>query len=376
MTDDFQLFPDAPDRQANNAAPGDADLALITAYLAGELTHVQSIAVDNRLATDARFLANVRPVIEAWLVPGSFGTIAHQSATTHAPRKVPLTRAEIDAGWQRHLVGRESGAGSPRAAALTPRPRRVSLSRIAAVISLIVLPIVATAQFVMYTAHHADAPGHEIAQTLVAPFRPAATPRPVGVVGSAVVGDERRSAQPVTLTPRAQGVVPPRPLGRVVATSAPRIGDARQARQLPSGLVLVNDPGRRQLYLLDSALTHPAVLFDSAGGAAGGYPGLARPQTYPAFVAFRGDSILFPLVGRGPFSFLVLDRSLVVKRTIETDGAQFPWGQSHDGWERWVPGLGLVHDGARPQKAACVSARSSESQCPGLIISVGSQIDE
>ncbi len=171
MTDDFQLFPDSAGGPAI-----DADIALITAYLARELSLVQIVAVEERLATDAAFRAKVRPIIEAWLVPTSFGAKALRGTPSRAWEAVTVTRAEIDAGWQRHLSDTEDRRtrALPRSSAeathgSTTR-RRPSMARIAAVIAAITIPMVTVAQVVVYVAKRPDAPGHSVAQRIVAPF--------------------------------------------------------------------------------------------------------------------------------------------------------------------------------------------------------------
>src|SRR5687767_333822 len=113
MTDDFELFPGS----ADGGSAIDPDIALITAYLARELSLVQIVAVEDRLATDAVFREKVRPVIDAWLIPRSFGSKAMHGSPPAALDTVSLTRAEIDAGWQRHLSETED-----RRTRALPRP--------------------------------------------------------------------------------------------------------------------------------------------------------------------------------------------------------------------------------------------------------------
>jgi hypothetical protein len=58
-------------------------------------------------------------------------------------------------------------------------------------------------------------------------------------------------------------------------------------RQAPDGKVLVNDAGRRQLKLLDSALSATTIVMDSSGGASTSYGPRASP-----LIPFLGDSSL------------------------------------------------------------------------------------
>jgi hypothetical protein len=168
MTNDFQLFPDAG---AGDDAEQDTDVALVTAYLARELSLVQIVAVEERLANDAEFRTKATAVIDGWTLPGITGVRgARAFATT-------LTPEEIEAGWQRR--GAAPRAFVPRAAIMaehhptgdSPPVTRRMLVRIAAVIALIVLPPIAFAQAVLYAADRPDVPGHVLAKRLVGIFR-------------------------------------------------------------------------------------------------------------------------------------------------------------------------------------------------------------
>src|SRR5688572_28628792 len=110
MTNDYQLFPDSGD---GGSPEVDADVALITAYLARELSLVQVIAVEERLVTDAEFRETARPIIESWFVPGSFpsSSIASTPPTAGAS---PVTPTELEAGWQRYLSGAARATGANR----------------------------------------------------------------------------------------------------------------------------------------------------------------------------------------------------------------------------------------------------------------------
>ena len=86
---------------------------------------------------------------------------------------------------------------------------------------------------------------------------------------------------------RAPANVPIRPLGVVVSTSAITFQQIQHLRALSNGKVLVNDPGKRQVILLDSALANPKVVVDSAGGAT------MYGMSSGALIPFAGDSTLF-----------------------------------------------------------------------------------
>lgn len=79
-----------------------------------------------------------------------------------------------------------------------------------------------------------------------------------------------------------------RQLGPTVRTSAVTFGGVQHLRRLSDGRVLVNDPSRRQILLLDSTLANPVVVIDSAGGRDDSY-GMRAGGLIP----YRGDSTFF-----------------------------------------------------------------------------------
>src|SRR3954469_15016855 len=79
-----------------------------------------------------------------------------------------------------------------------------------------------------------------------------------------------------------------RKLGPVVRTSAITFGGVQHIRHLSDGRLLVNDPSRRQVLLLDSTLANPIVVIDSAGGRDDSY-GMRAGGIIP----YRGDSTFF-----------------------------------------------------------------------------------
>jgi hypothetical protein len=94
--------------------------------------------------------------------------------------------------------------------------------------------------------------------------------------------------------------VPVRPLGKVVATSPVGFSYPASLRALSDGRVLVNDPSRRQVLLLDSVLANPIVVIDSAAGVANSYG--ARNGGMAAFLA---DSTFF--IDAATPNFLIID---------------------------------------------------------------------
>ena len=79
-----------------------------------------------------------------------------------------------------------------------------------------------------------------------------------------------------------------RKLGPVVRSSAITFGGVQHVRRLSDGRLLVNDPSRRQVLLLDSTLANPIVVIDSAGGRDNSY-GMRTGGIIP----YRGDSTFF-----------------------------------------------------------------------------------
>src|SRR5262245_34038974 len=79
-----------------------------------------------------------------------------------------------------------------------------------------------------------------------------------------------------------------RKLGPSVRTSAVTFGSVQHVRRLSDGRLLVNDPSRRQVLLLDSTLGTATVLIDSAGGRDNSY-GMRAGGIIP----YRGDSTFF-----------------------------------------------------------------------------------
>src|SRR5688500_14183266 len=132
MTDDFHLFGDPGDGDR----PIDPDLALVSAYLARELSPMQVLALEERLATDAAFRAAVQPLLDAWAAPvASLAGGASRTSTA-------LSEQEREAGWRRFVAAEAAPVGSIRQVS----PRRTSMKRAAAVIALVVVPMASFAQ--------------------------------------------------------------------------------------------------------------------------------------------------------------------------------------------------------------------------------------
>lgn len=81
--------------------------------------------------------------------------------------------------------------------------------------------------------------------------------------------------------------IPIRPLGPVVAKSAESFGIVAGVRGVAGGKVLVNDPQRRRLWLLDSAMARVTAVADTAGANT-----VYSPRG-GGIIRFAGDSTLF-----------------------------------------------------------------------------------
>jgi hypothetical protein len=132
--------------------------------------------------------------------------------------------------------------------------------------------------------------------------------------------------------------VPVRPIGAVIGTSATSFGQVQHLRALSNGTVLVNDPGRRQVILLDSSLANPKVVVDSAGGVN------MYGTSAGALIPFAGDTTLF--VDRAASAFLVIGPNGDVARVMSMppgNAAQYLTNPSGYGFPGYSPGLGLVY---------------------------------
>ena len=114
------------------------------------------------------------------------------------------------------------------------------------------------------------------------------------------------------ITPSAraqQSSRPPlRPLGPALATSEP-LGAVAAVQALPGGRLLVNDPVKRQVVLLDSLLKRLAVVADTTPATKNAY-GARNGGLLP----FRGDSALF--VDPNSLSMLVIDPAGKIARVM------------------------------------------------------------
>lgn len=157
-------------------------------------------------------------------------------------------------------------------------------------------------------------------------------PVAVTVVWSALAVAAPVSAQ------RTPANVPIRPLGAVVQTSALTFQQIQHLRALSNGKVLVNDPGKRQVILLDSTLANPTVVVDSAGGAN------MYGMNAGALIPFAGDTTLF--VDRSASAFLVIDPNGKVTRVMSMPPGNAPTyltNPSAYGFPGYSAKLGIVY---------------------------------
>jgi hypothetical protein len=132
--------------------------------------------------------------------------------------------------------------------------------------------------------------------------------------------------------------VPIRPLGAVVATSAVSFMQIQHLRALSDGRVLINDPGKRQVILLDTSLANPKIVVDSAGGAT------MYGQSAGALIPFAGDSTLF--VDRNASALLVIDAKGDVARVMSVppgNASQYLTNPTAFGYPGYSPTLGIVY---------------------------------
>ncbi|HEV7991526.1 MAG TPA: hypothetical protein VGP25_06845 [Gemmatimonadaceae bacterium] len=107
---------------------------------------------------------------------------------------------------------------------------------------------------------------------------------------------------------------PVRQLGAALVTSD-ALGAVSAVRQLPGGRVLVNDPAKRRVLLLDSTLKQIAVVADTTAATRNAYGSRGG-----GLLAYRGDSTLF--VDPASLSMLVIDPMGKVTRVMAAPRAQ------------------------------------------------------
>lgn len=114
---------------------------------------------------------------------------------------------------------------------------------------------------------------------------------------------------------QAQASVPIATIPAASATSSQTFGSILGLTHLPSGEVLVNDAGRRQILKLNPSLSSSSVVIDSTAGVSNSY----GPRPSPMF-RYLGDSSLF--VDAASSSLLVLDPTGKVVRAMSAPNAR------------------------------------------------------
>lgn len=135
-----------------------------------------------------------------------------------------------------------------------------------------------------------------------------------------------------------QPPIPVRPLGPTIGTSAVTFMQVQHLRALSDGHVLVNDPGRRQVVLLDSSLASAKVVVDSAGGV-----NMYGPSA-GALIPFAADSTLF--VDRTASAFLVITPNGDVTRVMSMppgNAVQYLTNPATYGYPTYSPTRGILY---------------------------------
>jgi hypothetical protein len=128
-----------------------------------------------------------------------------------------------------------------------------------------------------------------------------------------------------------------RKLGPTVRTSAIAFGGVQHIRRLSDGRVLVNDPGRRQVIMLDSALANPIVIIDSVGGRDNSY-GMRSGGIIP----YRGDSTFF--IDPTSSTMLLIDPSGKIARVMSmpTNAVSYLASPGSYGYPGYSEAFGIV----------------------------------
>src|SRR3954464_4138752 len=128
-----------------------------------------------------------------------------------------------------------------------------------------------------------------------------------------------------------------RKLGPVVRTSAITFGGVQHIRRLSDGRVLVNDPSRHQVLLLDSTLANASVVIDSIGGRDNSY-GMRSGGIIP----YRGDSTFF--VDPTSSTLLLIDPAGKIARVMSmpTSAVSYLASPSSYGYPGYSEAFGIV----------------------------------
>ena len=128
-----------------------------------------------------------------------------------------------------------------------------------------------------------------------------------------------------------------RKLGPVVHTSAITFGGVQHVRRLSDGRLLVNDPSRRQVLLLDSTLANPVVVIDSVGGRDNSY-GLRAGGIIP----YRGDSTFFVDPTSSTLLLIAPSGRIVKVMSMPTSAVSYLASPSSYGYPGYSEPFGIV----------------------------------
>jgi hypothetical protein len=304
MINDFHLYPDADD-----AGVVDPEIALLTAYLARELSDVQVLAIEERLVTDAAFRATMQPLLDAWAAP---------VAVTGAPRLAPatLTDAELEADWRRFVEERRPAARQMESVSVVsageigrsqtaspPVPRRAArMMKAAAVVAIIALPVIGIAQIVARLAKDGQDKGGGRPSPVAVPLTPPLSH------GTDPALETRRS---ITLTPEMLAAgkgAEQQPMFRALSVSE----DLRlPPKANPVGGVSVSDRG--MIAVLTNARSQIIQVFTPAGISTATIGSstpdnlwLAPGTGQQMGMGWVGDSVwIIPGSGDGPYQSLI-----------------------------------------------------------------------
>jgi hypothetical protein len=159
--------------------------------------------------------------------------------------------------------------------------------------------------------------------------------------------------------------IPVRKLGPTVRASAITFGGVQHVRRLSDGRLLVNDPSRRQVLLLDSTLANPVVVIDSAGGRDNSY-GMRAGGIIP----YRGDSTFF--VDPTSSTLLLIDPAGKIARVMSmpTSAVSYlssPTSYGYPGYSETfgivfrVPSAGFRHPPQPPEGAPEIVVKYEDS---------------
>jgi hypothetical protein len=149
------------------------------------------------------------------------------------------------------------------------------------------------------------------------------------ILSSVALGQEAPASIATTIAVRK--------LGPVVRTSAITFGGVQHVRRLSDGRLLVNDPSRRQVLMLDSALANPIIVIDSAGGRDNSYGMRAG-----GLVPYRGDSTFF--VDPTSSTLLLIDGAGKIAKVMSmpTNAVQYLSSPNSYGYAGFSETFGIV----------------------------------